>query len=79
MNSSYYSRLDTQLKNSLLKLVTPERLSIVSIEYTVLREKGQKPLLSIEILLCGAEQKKDPRLELVKKVVKKDGYVCEND
>ncbi len=69
MSSSYYSRLDTQLKNSLLKLVTPERLSIVSIEYTVLREKGQEPLLSIAILLCGAEQKPKNLDEIAKKIV----------
>lgn len=57
MNSSFYSRLDTALKNSLKSLVILEPLSIVSIEYSVLREKGQKPLLHIELLLCEAEQK----------------------
>lgn len=59
MNSSYYSRLDSALKRSLMSLTTLEQLHIVSIEYTVMRDKGQKPLLSIEILLCEAEQNED--------------------
>lgn len=57
MSSSFYSHLDSQLKKSLLSLVTLAPLHIVSIEYTVMREKGQDPLLQIEILLCETEQK----------------------
>lgn len=72
MNSSYSSRLDIQLKNLLMNLATLEQLRIVSIEYTVLREKKQPMLLQVQILLCEAEQKEDPLTRIPKKDVEKD-------
>ena len=68
MSSSFSTRLDLLLKTLFAAVIVPE-LHIVSMEYSVLREKGQPLLLSVEILFCEAEQKKDYRLELVKKVV----------
>lgn len=60
MSSSYYSRLDSALKTALDSLVTLEHLRIVSIEFTVMRDKEQLTLLRVEMLLCAAEQKEDP-------------------
>ncbi|GAI62620.1 unnamed protein product [marine sediment metagenome] len=74
MSSSSYTRLDLALHMSLLNLVTLELLRIVSIEYTVLRDKGQPDLLQVQILLCEAEQKEDltyeEGLQDVKKALK---------
>ena len=66
MNSSYYSRLDSALKTALSDLVTQEQSHIVSIEFTVMREKGRPTLLQVEILLCEAEQKEDLTLLALK-------------
>lgn len=69
MNSSYCSPLDSALRNSLMNLVSLEGLSIVFVEYTVMRHKGQSPLLSIEITLREAEQNEESLDEKCKKIV----------
>lgn len=71
MNSSSYSRLDSALKIVLNNLVTQEGLHIVGLEFTVMREKGQPLLLSVEIMLCAAEQK-TPSKPILDKIIDKD-------
>jgi len=68
MSSSSYSRLDIQLRNLLRSLVSLEGLSIVSVEFTVTRDKEQPTLLSIEILLCEAEQKQTSNSDPIKNI-----------
>lgn len=70
MSSSYYLRLDSALRTALNTLVTHEGLHIVGLEFTVMREKGQPSLLSVEILLCETEQKPKSLDEIAEKIVK---------
>lgn len=56
MSSSFSTHL-VSLLQTLLDAVTSGELLIVSSEYTVMREKGQRSLLSVELVLCEEKQK----------------------
>lgn len=69
MNSFYSINSVTSLE-TLLKSVTQGRLHIVSLEFTVMREKGSETLFHVEMVLCEAEQKDTCYQKLAKNIVK---------
>jgi len=73
MSSFSSTVLDTNLETLWLS-VTRELLRIVSMEFTVMREKGSVTLLHVEMVLCEAEQKDEIPDGIPRNDVMPEGY-----